>query len=334
MRKLIAALLAVLCATAFCAPGYAAYKHKNVALVANGNVERGDAPDFINNCVNGLKMAKRRNVRLLSVKLFDIRDYKSEAEALENASKWANLVIIPTQLHANLSSIMREYPKTDYVTFEQPPIPGVKNISFRNEEVGFLAGVLAVFALHNSKDERIKNKDVAGAILGPDIFPIRQIKSGFETGVWYTDKKVKPLFEQVDSFDNKQAVAEAAKRLHAKGADVIFTAAGQAGLEASKSAEQEGFWTIGVDAEVERLYPKGVLASVVKRIDYVIDRTIDLYMQGKLTDKNTLLGAKDDVISVSTWTREAKGNLPLSIRKHIEEVEDKLITGLIVLPKK
>jgi len=330
MKKFAVALILLLC---FATCSFAA--HKNVALVVSGKTKDKNAPEFINTCMSGLKMAKHRYVRSLSVKLFEIKNYgNSVKDTFEQASKWANLVIVPEHITDNLASIRRDYPNVNYIAFGEGNIDGVRSIKFRDNEVGFLAGVLAVNALDNDKDARVRVSSKVGCILGPDIEPIREMKSGFITGVWYCDKTINPLFEQVKDFNDRQAVAEAARRLHAQGVNVIFTAAGEAGLGASEIAEKEGFWTIGVDTEVERLYPKGVLASVVKRTDYVIDTAIDLYMQGKLLNNNSVsIGARDEVIGISFWTREAKNNVPLSIRKKVSHIEEKLIEGLVVLPK-
>lgn len=330
MKKLVVAMFLLLC---FATSAFAA--HKNVALVIRERTGDKNAPEYVNTCMSGLKMAKHRYVRSLSVKLYEVKKHNNSVrETLEEASKWADLVIIPTNVTDDLASVRRNYPKVNYVAFGDKPVDGVRNVNFRNEEVGFLAGILAVNILQKEKDPRIKSSSKIGCILGPDIMAIRQMKYGFNTAVWYVDKNIKPLFEQVQDFNDRAAVAAAARRLHAQGVDVIFTAAGDAGLGASEIAEKEGFWTIGVDTEVERIYPQGTLASVVKRIDYVIDRIIDVYMQGKLLQYDTAsIGARDEVIGISLWTREAKNNVPLSIRKKVAQMEDKLITGLLVLPK-
>ena len=326
VKKFAAAFLIILC---LAAPSFAA--HTNVALVVAGSAGNATAPEFVNECNEGLKMAKHNYMRSLSTKLIDSKNCASKTDALEKASVWANLVIIPVEdFSAELPAVMRNHPNVTYVVFEA--VPNAKVAHFRDEETGFLAGVTAALYLKNEKDTRINKKSRIGAIFGPENATIKRMKHGFRTGVWYIDKKLEPVMVHTEDFFNKEAAADYARRMHAKNIDIIFTAAGNAGLGASEVAEKEGFWTIGVDNEVEKTYPKAVLASAVKCVDYVIFAAIDRYMQKKLDANYVSLGVKEGAIGISTWTREAKSNIPLSIRKRIEEIENKVKTGLIVLP--
>ncbi len=327
MRKLTAAFLIILCiASSACAA-----VHRNVALLVAGGTNDTQAPEFVNSCSEGLKMAKHNYVRTLSTKLFDIKNYKSKNELLTEAAKWADLIIVPVPEFRNeLPQFVKDYPKVEFVTFD--PVPNAKLVHFRDEETGFLAGALAAVYARSAKDPRIKPNSRIGAVFGPDNDAIARMKYGFKAGVWYVDKTLDPLIVHTEDFVNRSAVADLAHRMHERNVNVIFTAAGNAGLGASDIAEKENFWTIGVDNEVEKQYPKAVLASAVKRVDYVVYAVIDRYMQKQIAPKDVSVGIKEGAIGLSTWTREAKTNVPLSIRKRVEEIEDKLEAGLIVLP--
>ena len=320
-------MLLLLC---FAIPAFAG--HKNVALLISAGSTEKSAPEFVSQCIVGLSRAKQQYGKAIATKVFDLKDYKSKAEILAQASKWADLVIIPVADFINeLPAVIKDNPKVTYVTFDE--VPNARVVQFDDEQTGFLAGALAAIYLENTKDSRIKKDSKIAAIFGPDIPAINKMKQGFKTGIWYINKKIDPIIVNVESFTDKEAAVDLARRLHAKNADIIFTACGSAGLGVCEIAESAGFWTIGVDSEAERRFPKGVLASAVKRSDYVVNTIVKMYMQKKLFDKNVTIGIKDEAIGISIWTREAKTNIPLNIRKRVDAIEDKLEQGLILLGK-
>ncbi len=329
MKKILAAMALILC---FAASATANAVHKNIALIVAGSGKTQAEPELVKLCGDGLKMAKNNYMRSISVKLYNLKDYASKTEVLERASSWANMVIIPVpDFMEELKTVIKNHENVVYVAFDE--VPNARIINFRDEETGFMAGVLAALYAKNNKDSRIKSNSRIGAIFGPENPAIKRMKLGFRTGLWYISKNIDPLIVHTEDFFNREAAASLAKKMHERGVDIIFTASGDAGLGAIEIAEKEGFWTIGVDAEVERKYPKAVLASAVKRFDYVVFAAIDMYMQNKLDINYLSLGVKEGAIGLSTWTRESKSNVPLSIRKQAEEIEDKLEKGFIILPK-
>ena len=64
-------------------------------------------------------------------------------------------------------------------------------------------------------------------------------------------------------------------KLKRLGADIIFCVNGAAGIGAIERAKEGGYWTIGVDTELESDFPEMVLTSVVKRSGHVIYKVIE-----------------------------------------------------------
>ncbi|MEG1799832.1 MAG: BMP family ABC transporter substrate-binding protein, partial [Synergistaceae bacterium] len=111
---------------------------------------------------------------------------------------------------------------------------------------------------------------------------------------------------------------------------VLLLAAGNAGLGAIEVAEEEDLWVIATDTEQERLFPNAVLTSVVKRTGQVIYGLVEAYVKGKEI-KDYSVGVKEECIGLSTWTRESKDNVPSEVRRQMEEIDDKLGQGLIII---
>ncbi|MFC3860998.1 BMP family protein [Deinococcus antarcticus] len=97
----------------------------------------------------------------------------------------------------------------------------VTSVTFREHEGSYLAGVLA--GLNTSTN-------VIGFIGGMDIPVIRRFKAGFEAGVKFANPKAKVVTAFVGTtpaaWSDTGRSREIAKSMRAKGADIIFSAAG------------------------------------------------------------------------------------------------------------
>jgi len=111
-----------------------------------------------------------------------------------------------------------------------------------------------------------------------DIPLIHKFATGYAEGA----KSVNPNIRVIDNYvgindaawNNPGKGKELAIAQIGKGADVIFTAAGNSGLGAFDAAEQYGKLVIGVDANQNWVKPGYVLTSMVKRVDTAVYQTI------------------------------------------------------------
>ncbi len=83
--------------------------------------------------------------------------------------------------------------------------------------------------------------------------------------------------------------------------------------------------------ELEAEFPNAVLASVVKRSGLVVTKVVESYMSGSLPKDSFSIGLAEGCMDISTWTREAKMNIPVDVREDIDEIAEKIKDGLIVI---
>ena len=86
-----------------------------------------------------------------------------------------------------------------------------------------------------------------------------------------------------------------------------------------------------MDSELEAEFPNAVLASVVKRSGLVVTKVVESYMSGSLPKDSFSIGLAEGCMDISTWTREAKMNIPVDVREDIDEIAEKIKDGLIVI---
>jgi len=179
-----------------------------------------------------------------------------------------------------MQMVAKDYPNIrfaiiDGVIFEddgKTPKSNVASLVFKEHEGSYLVGILAA---------KTSKTNTLGFIGGMDIGLIHRFEKGFEEGA----KSVNPNIQIIQNYvgvtdaawNNPGKGKEIALAQISKGADVIFTAAGNSGLGAFDAVEQAGkqnnhatHFVIGVDSNQNMVKPGFVLTSMVKHVDNAV----------------------------------------------------------------
>lgn len=189
--------------------------------------------------------------------------------------------------------------------------PNTLSITFKEEEGSFLAGVIA---------GKMTKTNKVGFIGGKEGEVINRFESGFIAGVMSVNPEAGKLLMPVDvktpgknakyldSFDDQQKGVEAAKMLYNSGCDIIFHAAGGAGLGLFKAAKEMNKWAIGVDSDQAAALPayKDVIAfSMEKKVGESVYDTIKDVKDGKFQGgQHKVLGIKEDRVGIAPTINE------------------------------
>lgn len=142
-------------------------------------------------------------------------------------------------------------------------------IQFREDQSGFLAGVLAALVA-----ESVDSDTVAG-VYGIDIPPVKKFRNGFEQGAMYINPDINLLGVYIPDFVAPEQGASAAEQFIGEGASVIFGAGGPTGTGGILAAAAQDVYVIGVDqdewvtsfGEGETPGSEFIISSAVKRVD-------------------------------------------------------------------
>lgn len=176
-------------------------------------------------------------------------------------------------------------------------LPNVRTIVFREEEGSFLVGALAA---------RVSQTGQLGFVGGMEIALIKRFEAGFRAGAASVAGKPAPTVRvgYTGSFDNVSAGKLVAQDLIAKGADVLFHAAGADGLgviQAAKEARAAGktVWAIGVDSDQSHVAPDVVLTSMLKRVDLAVYRAARDAAAGTFSAGHQSLGLEEEGVMMA-----------------------------------
>ena len=178
------------------------------------------------------------------------------------ASRGNSIVAVGFSMGSAVKKIATEFPKIQFTIIDMVvDMPNVQSVVFKEHEGSFLVGALAASASKTGK---------VGFVGGMDIPIIRKFECGFEQGAKYVNPTIEVFQNMTGStpaaFADPAKGAELAKSQFAKGADVVYAAAGGTGIGVYQAAKDEGKFAIGVDSNQNHLQPGTMLTSMVKSV--------------------------------------------------------------------
>ena len=222
----------------------------------------------------------------------------------------------------------------DGVIFEddgKTPMKNVASLVFREHEGSFLVGMIAA----------AKSKTgVLGFVGGMDIPLIHKFETGYAEGARSVNPNIKVIDNYVGVTDGAWNNPGKGKELSLaqieKGADVIFTAAGNSGLGAFDAVEQYGKdekgqarkFVIGVDSNQNMVKPGFVLTSMVKRVDNAVYDVVKEVLEGKFQGGFHSFGLEKDGVAYA-MDENNKGIIPDDVILKVEEAKKKIVAGEI-----
>ncbi len=225
-------------------------------------------------------------------------DYQPNLTVLAN-KEYDEIFAVGFLMARDVDEVASRFPTRNFAIIDAiVDEPNVASITFREQEGSFLAGVAAAFAT--------KTKTIA-FIGGIDIPLLRKFEVAFTAGARQIDPTINVLVKYVGSFDDPAAGKEIGGVLLSQGADVIYIAAGKAGLGAIEQIkDHQGAYAIGVDVNQDALVPGKILTSMVKRVDIGV-LTSKIAATGKVPHGHIELGLKDGAIGLTDfkYTRKA-----------------------------
>ena len=287
----------------------------------------------------GLQRAKKElGVEIKVLESKEPTDYESNLTQLASAG-FNPIFAVGFLMTDTVSKVSTATPDVTYAGIDEffaPTIPNVVGLNFKEQEAGYLAGVLAGALTTQTKvDPRINDKLVLGFVGGMEIPPVQRYQAGFIAGVKKANPNVVVKSVYTGSFTDQQKGFEAGKALIEQGADIVFAAAGQTGLGSAKACQENKALFIGVDADQYLTIPNikdTIVTSAVKKIDNAVFDTIKKAVDGTLKGgDNVLYGIKEDGVGLSPF-HEWDTKLPADIKAQVDAARQEVVDGKFTVP--
>jgi basic membrane protein A and related proteins len=227
--------------------------------------------------------------------------------------------------------VAKDYPNIHFAIVDGvSELPNVASMVFKEHEGSYLVGLLAA---------KTTKTGTLGFLGGMDIPLIHRFELGYEEGAKSVNPNIRVIQNYVgvtdSAWNNPGKGKELALAQISKGADVIFTAAGNSGLGAFDAVEQQGkkdgratHFVIGVDANQNMVKPGFVLTSMVKRVDNAVYQMVQDVVNGNFQAGFHIYGLDKDGVGYA-MDENNKLLIPIEAIQAAEEARKKIIAGEI-----
>jgi basic membrane protein A len=164
----------------------------------------------------------------------------------------------------------------DYSYESYDDLPNVTSLMFAEDQVGYLAGVLAGC---------MTQSNVVSTVSGMEIPPVQKYVIGFQTGARSVNPDVETLNVYIPDFNDPATGKQAGQEQISSGSDIIFGVGGNTGNGGLLAASEDGLMAIGVDVDQYFTYPEvqgSLITSAQKNMDVAAGQAVRDFAAGNL----------------------------------------------------
>ena len=201
-------------------------------------------------------------------------------------------------------------------------LANVTSLMFSEDEVGYLAGVLAGC---------MSESGVIGSVSGMEIPPVVKFVVGYQNGAKSQNAGVETLNVYIPDFNDPSTGKQAGQSMIEDGADIIFGVGGNTGNGGVLAAHEAGLLGIGVDVDQYNTYPDvapSLLTSAAKNMDVAAHDAVVDYANGELEAGVKLGTVENGGIGLAPY-HDQESNIPDACKAAVEAAEAGLIDGSI-----
>jgi basic membrane protein A len=202
---------------------------------------------------------------------------------------------------------------------------GLKNVTslmFQEDEVGFLAGVLAA---------GMSKTGTVCSVSGMEIPPVVRFVTGYQTGAKWMKADAQTLNVYIPSFIDPAKGKETGVSMIGQGCDVVFGVGGNTGNGGLLAAKEAGLMGIGVDVDQYNTYPEVadiLLSSAAKNVDVAVYEYLKAVKGGTATAGMSTANIKNGGVGLAPY-HAWDSKIPADVKAKIDEATKGLKDGSI-----
>ncbi len=297
-------------------------QYLEVALVSDiGGFGDNSYNDQLRSAINGLD--EKLNLSI------DFRESKLMTEYLENINYFAENKFdliwgVGFTMEQAIEEAAQMYPERNFVIFDGVVAEdNVMSITFKKEEAGFLAGVIAA----------LESKNSAAAFIGAkENKEMKKYEVGFNTGVKAVNSDLKVMNRYIGSFNDFSRAKGITNELAEANVDVIFYAAGSASHGIIDTAIEKDIKLISLDQADINLAPNNILTSILKNTDHIVEEVIKGYYEDDYINEIKEYGIANKAFVLSK--KQSEKLISVDKLAKFEEYKQQFLTGEIEIQSK
>lgn len=201
-------------------------------------------------------------------------------------------------------------------------LSNVTSLMFAEDEVGYLAGVLAGC---------MSQTGIIGSVSGMEIPPVVKFVVGYQNGAKSENPDIETLNVYIPDFNDPSTGKQAGQSMIEDGADIIFGVGGNTGNGGVLAAHEAGLLAIGVDVDQYNTYPdvaSSLLTSAAKNMDVAAHDAVVAYANDELQSGIVLGTVANGGIGLAPY-HDQESNIPDNCKADVAAAEEGLKNGTI-----
>src|SRR5205823_269275 len=197
-------------------------------------------------------------------------------------------------------------------------LPNVANLSFKEQEAGYLVGVIAATMAKNKVGKATHN--TLCSMGGIPIPPVDHYIAGYQDAIKTIDPSATIINGYSNDFVDQQKGKEVGLNHISKNCDILFQVAGGSGLGYIAAAKEKGVYAIGVDADQSDVAPGTVITSALKRVNKAVYDTVKAVKDKAYKAGDNFFSATNDGIGI--------GKVDAVVPANIKTAADQALTDI------
>lgn len=237
--------------------------------------------------------------------------------------KYDLVICVGFTIAEDLRKAAVDNPKFRFAIVDDASDSDLENVTclmFEQSESAYLAGYVSGLTSRTM---------TIGIVLGETTALMNEFGYGYLAGALDANPEITVLQKNIDSFSDQDAGRAAAQEMVASGADIVFHAAGGAGLGVIDACKQARIWAVGVDSDQSVIAPETVLTSAMKRVDVAVYDTIESAVNDSLSGGVKIYSLRDAGVDIAPTT----DNMDAIVLDKVNKAKEKIIEGGIRVPK-
>ena len=336
---LLATTLVAACTSTTTTPGPSASasgkaatgQHPKIGLVT-------DVGGLNDKSFNALADKGRQDAQAQLVVDTSVTESKQQADYVPNLTKYAqdkyDLVIGVGFLMQNaVWKVAKQFPNVKFAIIDGAPqddagktenLPNVANLFFKEQEAGYIVGVIAAYMAQNKVGAATHN--TVCSMGGLPIPPVDRYIAGYQDAVTKTSPTTKILNGYSNDFVDQQKGKEVGIKHIAAGCDILFQVAGGSGIGYINAAKDAKVYAIGVDADQSAVAPGTVITSALKKVDVAVFQTIRAVRLGTFKAGDNIFNAANDGVGFGTLDKVVPAEAKKAADQALADIKSGKIT--------
>jgi basic membrane protein A and related proteins len=213
-------------------------------------------------------------------------------------------------------------PDTVKDCYKDGGLSNVTSLMFQEDEVGFLAGVLAA---------GMSKTGTVCTVSGMEIPPVQRYVIGYQNGAKWFKSATKALNVYIPSFTDPATGKTTGQSMISQGCDVVFGVGGNTGNGGLLAASEKSLMAIGVDVDQYNTYPEvkgALLSSAMKNVDVAVYEYLKAVKNGGSTGGVVTANIKNGGVGLAPF-HDWDSKIPADVKNKIKEATDGLKAGSI-----